>query len=146
MTYSDDSKSKQKLFCAIVLFILLLITSFVSAQTNSLKNDEEEKIFYVVYKPQTPRGGKKAFLRYVQRKVKYPAQARRLGIEGTAIIRFRVDYHGDITSCRILRSLHPTCDQAVIKVLKNAPQWLPGQARGKPRGLYANVAVVFKIE
>ncbi|OJJ14857.1 hypothetical protein BKI52_40590 [marine bacterium AO1-C] len=146
MTCSDDSKSKQKLFYVIVLFILLLITSVVSAQTNSLKNDEEEKIFYVVYKPQTPPGGRTAFLRYIQREVEYPTQARRMGIEGTVIIRFRVDSYGEIIPSGIIKSLHPTCDQAVIRVLKNAPRWLPGQARGKPRGLYANVAVAFKID
>ncbi len=147
MTCSDDSTPKSNLLYVIVLFILLLITSVVNAQNNSQKNEEEEeKIFYVVYKPQKPRGGSKAFLRYIQRKVEYPAQARRMGIEGTVVIRFRVDHHGEIIPSSIIKSLHPTCDQAVIRVLKNAPRWLPGQARGKPRGLYANVAVAFKID
>ncbi|HAS43369.1 MAG TPA: hypothetical protein DCS93_23010 [Microscillaceae bacterium] len=147
MTCSDDSTPKQKLFYVIVLFILLLITSVVSAQTNPLKNVEaEEEIFQIVYKPQSPRGGIPAFLRYIQRNLKYPKQARSMGIEGTVIIRFMVAKNGEITQCQVLKSLHPSCHEAVIRVLKKSPKWRPGSARGPIHNLFKRVAVTFKLD
>jgi len=148
MTCSDDSKSKQKLFYVIILFILLLITSVVSAQTNPLKNvetEEKEKIFFIAYKSQKPRGGDHAFLRYIQKNLKYPKQARSLGVEGTVIIRFMVAKSGEITQCQVLKRLHPSCHEAVIQVLKNSPKWNPGSARGPIHRLFKRIAVTFKL-
>ena len=47
--------------------------------------EESEEIFNVVEESATPKGGIQAFYKYVFDKIKYPAQARRMGIEGRVL-------------------------------------------------------------
>nr|MCU0396910.1 energy transducer TonB [Cyclobacteriaceae bacterium] len=46
------------------------------------EKEDVDQIFLVVEESATPKGGMAAFYKYVSEKMKYPAQARRMGIEG----------------------------------------------------------------
>ena len=60
---------------------------------------EEEKedinqIFLVVEETAAPQGGMPAFYEFVGKKLKYPAQARRMGIEGKVFVEFVIERDG----------------------------------------------------
>ncbi len=64
-----------------------------------------EEIFRIVEEPATPIGGYAAFYQYIAKNLKYPAQARRMGIEGRVFVQFVVDPQGNITEVEAVRGI-----------------------------------------
>lgn len=95
--------------------------------------DEEDfdQIFLVVEETATPKGGMAAFYEYVQKKMKYPAQARRMGIEGRVFVEFVVNKDGSISDVKYIRGIGAGCDEEAVRVIQSAPPWNPGKQRGK---------------
>ena len=50
------------------------------------EKEDPDQIFLVVEETAAPTGGMPAFYEYVSKKLKYPAQARRMGIEGKVFV------------------------------------------------------------
>ncbi len=86
------------------------------------------------------------FRNYISQKVKFPAEARRNGITGTVYASFVIDKDGSVTNVEILRGVHPTIDEAVIKAIQNSPQWEPGINNGKYVRVRYSVAIAFRLE
>ena len=91
-----------------------------------------DQIFQIVEEPATPQGGYEAFYEYVNKNMRYPAQARRMGIEGTVYVQFVVEKDGSITDVAAIRGIGAGCDEEAIRVIKNQPRWNPPKQRGKP--------------
>ena len=98
------------------------------------KVDEEvaDEIFLIVEEPATPEGGIEAFYRFVKKKMKYPPQARRMGIEGRVFVEFVVDRDGSITNVKAVKGIGAGCDEEAVRVVKLHPKWKPGRQRGQP--------------
>ncbi|HMQ00572.1 MAG TPA: TonB family protein, partial [Cyclobacteriaceae bacterium] len=60
------------------------------------EEEDYDQVFLVVEESAAPKGGLAAFYDYVQKKMKYPAQARRMGIEGKVFVEFVVNKDGTI--------------------------------------------------
>ena len=54
------------------------------------EEEEVDEIFTIVEDQPTPQGGMSAFYKYVATTLRYPAQARRMGIEGKVFVQFVV--------------------------------------------------------
>lgn len=78
-----------------------------------------------------PEDGMRAFLKYIGKEVKYPRQAKRMGVQGKVILQFIVDAKGNITNIKVLRGIGAGCDEEAVRVLENAPQWTPARQRGR---------------
>lgn len=91
-----------------------------------------DEIFQIVEEPATPQGGYEAFYEYVGKNMRYPAQARRMGIEGTVYVQFVVEKDGSITDVQAIRGIGAGCDEEAVRVIKNQPRWNPPKQRGKP--------------
>ncbi len=111
------------------------------------EGDEEEsdEIFTIVEQQPTPKGGMGAFYKYVGKKMKYPSQAKRMGIEGKVFVKFMVDKDGSISRVQILKGIGAGCDEEAAKVLKNAPKWMPGKQRGRAVRVWMTIPIVFKL-
>src|SRR5680860_96647 len=94
--------------------------------------EKADEIFDVVETMPTPVGGMEAWHEYLQDNLKYPTQARRMGIEGTVYVVFVVNTDGSIQDVEILRGIGGGCDDEALRVVKNAPNWEPGKQRGRP--------------
>jgi protein TonB len=80
-------------------------------------------------------GGGGSFMDWLERNLKYPAAAKRMGIEGTVIVEFTVDENGKISDAAIFESLHRLCDREALRLIKIMPVWVPGIKNGiKVRG------------
>jgi len=77
--------------------------------------------------------------------LKYPAQARRMGIEGKVYVTFVVGKEGEITDVKVLKGIGAGCDEEAIRVLSGAPNWKPGKQRGRPVRVRMQLPIIFKL-
>ncbi len=86
-------------------------------------------------------------LTYIYKNIKYPAAARKAGIEGMAVVRLMVSKEGKVEGVRILRSLHPSIDQEVYDLVESMPdQWQPGLHRNQPVNVELVLPIKFRME
>ncbi|MFW5759399.1 MAG: energy transducer TonB [Cyclobacteriaceae bacterium] len=104
-----------------------------------------EEVFTIVEDQPTPKGGMAAFYEYVQKNLKYPAQARRMGIEGKVFVQFVVDTDGSITEVTSVKGIGAGCDEEAVRVLRNAPKWNPGKQRGRSVKVRMILPITFRL-
>ena len=97
-----------------------------------VEEEVAEEIFTIVEDPASPDGGMQAFYQFVQKKMKYPSQARRMGIEGRVFVEFVVDKDGSLVDVKAIKGIGAGCDEEAVRVIKMHPKWKPGKQRGKP--------------
>lgn len=115
----------------------------VSAPVEEKENPDE--IFTVVEETASPKGGYPAFYKYVGDKIKYPAQARRMGIEGKVFVEFVVNRDGSIVDVRAIKGIGAGCDEEAVRIVQSAPAWTPGKQRGKPVRQKMVIPITFKL-
>lgn len=109
------------------------------------EEEEAEEIFTIVEDQPTPVGGMAAFYKYVSDNLKYPAQARRMGIEGKVFVQFVVDKDGTLTEVQAVKGIGAGCDEEAVKVIQNAPKWTAGKQRGRPVKVRMILPITFKL-
>jgi len=107
--------------------------------------EEVEEIFTIVEEPAAPKGGMPAFYKYVGEKIKYPAQARRMGIEGRVFVEFVVGKDGSISEVRAVKGIGAGCDEEAVRIVQSAPAWTPGKQRGKAVKQRMVLPITFKL-
>jgi len=107
--------------------------------------EKADQIFDVVENPPEPAGGFEGWNKYLSSNLKYPTQARRMGIEGTVYVVFVVNTDGSIQDVDILRGIGGGCDEEAIRVVKAAPKWTPGRQRGRPVRVKMRLPIRFKL-
>lgn len=109
------------------------------------KEEVAEKVFdFVEEQPSFP-GGLEAFFKYVGDNMKYPSQARRMGVEGKVYVQFVVDKDGSIKEVVTVKGIGAGCDEEAVRVLKDSPKFNPGKQRGRPVKVRMILPVYFKL-
>ncbi|MEO1652983.1 MAG: energy transducer TonB, partial [Bacteroidota bacterium] len=85
--------------------------------------EAEPDFFEVVESMPEPQGGRKAFYQFIGNKLKYPKQARRMGVEGMVVVQMIVDKDGSLTDFKVVKGIGAGCDEEALRVLKLAPKW-----------------------
>ena len=109
------------------------------------EKEDPDQIFLVVEETAAPTGGMPAFYDFVSKKLKYPAQARRMGIEGKVFVEFVIERDGTITDVKAIKGIGAGCDEEAVRVLQSAPKWKPGKQRGKPVRQRMVLPIAFKL-
>lgn len=107
--------------------------------------EETDEIFSVVEETATPKGGIQAFYKYVSDKIKYPAQARRMNIEGRVFVEFVINKDGTLSDVRAVKGIGAGCDEEAVRIVQSAPPWNPGKQRGKPVKQRYTLPIIFKL-
>ena len=107
--------------------------------------EESDEIFTVVEESATPKGGMQAFYKYVGEKVKYPSQARRMGIEGRVFVQFVIGKDGQLSDVTAIKGIGAGCDEEAVRIVQSAPAWNPGKQRGKPVKQRYTLPIIFKL-
>ena len=81
----------------------------------------------------------------LRKNIKYPSKAKRKKIEGEVIIQYSIDVDGSITDIKVIKSVHKTLDNEVIRVLKLMDLWEPAYQRGKPVIYTLTQSFTFKL-
>lgn len=92
------------------------------------------------------KGGMEAWYIYLKKNLTYPSQARRMGIEGSVIVRFVVNTDGTIQDVEVLRSIGGGCDEIAKKVITNSPSWNPGIIRNRPVRSRMTMPIRFRLD
>lgn len=99
----------------------------------------------IVEEMPTPIGGLEALYKFINQNLKYPAQARRMGIEGTVFLSFVVDEKGNMVDIQIAKGIGAGCDEEVLRIFKNPPKWNPGKQRFVPVKVKQMIPVKFVL-
>ncbi|NJN42104.1 MAG: TonB family protein [Flammeovirgaceae bacterium] len=74
-----------------------------------------------------PHGGRKAFNKYLEDNLIYPAEAIENKITGKVTVEFLVKSNGELTGFTVVRGIGNGCDDELIRVIKNGPSWTPSK-------------------
>lgn len=110
-----------------------------------LPDEETDEILDIVEVDPSPIGGMKAFYQYVGKNMKYPRQARKMGIEGRVFVQFVVDKDGQLTAVKAVKGIGGGCDEEAVRVIKSATPWSPGRQRGRPVKVRMILPVTFRL-
>lgn len=110
------------------------------------EEESADKVFLIVEEDATFPGGMSQWNKFLKKNLKYPRQAKRMGIEGNVYLSFIVGRDGSISDISVTRSIGGGCDEEALRVLKKSPKWKPGKQRGKPVIQRMNLRVVFRLK
>ena len=91
------------------------------------------------------QGGEAAMRRYLSESIKYPENAKELGIQGMVYINFVVEKDGSITEVKLLRGIGEGCDEEALRVVMKMPKWHPGSQQGRTVRVSYNLPVRFTL-
>lgn len=117
----------------------------VAAPVIEEEKEDPHQIFIVVEETAVPVGGLTAFYTYVVDNLKYPAQARRMDIEGKVFVEFVVEKDGSITDVKAIKGIGAGCDEEAIRVVSNSPKWKAAKQRGKAVRQRMVLPITFKM-
>ena len=107
---------------------------------------DSDGVYTVVANRPEPANGMEAFYQFIGQNMKYPAQARRMGIEGKVFVQFVVNQYGELTKIKTLKGIGAGCDEEAMRVVREAPDWQPGtNDRGNPVGVRMVLPITFEI-
>lgn len=112
-----------------------------------IKPEEEkpDEIFTIVENQPEPKGGYSAFYDFISNNLKYPQRAIISGIEGKVFVQFVVEKDGSLTDIQVIRGIGFGCDEEAVRVISNAPKWIPGRQRGRPVRVKMILPIHFKF-
>ena len=110
------------------------------------KSNTNDQIFSVVESLPEFKGGMNAFYSYVRKEIRYPLEARLGHVEGRVDVQFVVDKDGSLSDVKAIRGIGSACDQEAVRVVQNAPAFIPGRQRGKPVRVRMEMPIIFKLD
>lgn len=127
----------------VLLFIFLLCTLSVSAQSNS--TSRTERVYDVVDEMPMFPGGNAALMEYLANNIKYPETAREAGVQGRVVLTFKVKPDGSLTEIKVVRGVDIALDKEAMRVVKSMPKWIPGKVGGQPVAVKYTLPITFSI-
>ncbi len=101
-------------------------------KSNNEPEEIDEPVFLVVEKMAQFPGGQSALNEYVKSHLRYPESCYNVKIEGRAIIQFIVEKDGSISTITVARSSgSKDLDNEAVRLVRQMPNWVPGEQRGK---------------
>lgn len=109
------------------------------------KQSESNDVFIIVEDmPEFP-GGSKAYNNFLLKNLKYPEQAKKMGVEGRVFIAFIVNEDGSLSDFELIRGIGSGCDEEALRVYMESPNWTPGKQKGKAVKTKMQAQVTFKF-
>lgn len=118
---------------------------FTPKRPMEVVEEEAEVVFTVVENNAEPEGGMEAFYKYLGKALKYPSQAKRMGVEGKVYVQFVVEKDGSLTDIKIVKGIGAGCDEEAGRVVTEAKKWNPGKQRGRPVRQRMVIPIIFKL-
>jgi protein TonB len=142
---------EEKIENEIVINIDVEATEETKVENIEIKQEKEEKeesdeIFTIVEEKASPKGGMPEFFKFIATQIKYPEQARRMGIEGRVYCSFTINRDGTIQDIVVIRGIGAGCDQEAVRVIGLSPPWNPSKQRGRPVRSKYNLFIIFQLD
>jgi len=104
-----------------------------------------DQIFTIVEVSASPKNGLNEFYKSIGEQIKYPAQARRMNVEGKVFVQFVVGRDGKLDDVTVIKGIGAGCDEEAVRIIQNSPPWNPGKQRGKPVKQKMVLPIIFKL-
>ena len=127
---------KNILFKHFLIWFCFLITW--SSGQNSVKDDQG--IYIMCEKMPELIGGMDG----LQKKIRYPLQAKTLGVQGVVYVQSIINEKGKIEDPKVVKKLGAGCDEEAIRVLKKS-KFKPGYDKGKPVKVRFTLPIFFRL-
>ena len=118
---------------------------FIEDTQAGIPEEKVDEIFTIVEEQPSPDGGIKSFYEFVSKNLNYPAQARRMGMEGRVFVEFVVEKDGSLTDIKVVKGIGAGCNEEAVRVLSLAPNWNPGKQRGREVRVRMIMPIMFKL-
>lgn len=108
----------------------------------------EDNSFSEVKPDQAPAfiGGYSALYQFISFSLRYPADARRYGIQGKVLISVIITKEGRMTSETIESGIGHGANEEALRVMKLIPdEWIPGLVNGEPKDIKMIIPITFKL-
>lgn len=89
--------------------------------TGVRNNDDSDRS--PIIKLAVPEGGLKAYDAYLDTNLQFPKEALTKRVKGKVAIRFTVRVDGSLDEFKVVKSLGSGCDEEVIRLVKEGPEW-----------------------
>ncbi len=125
----------------ILLKIITLV--FVVGLTNLSSQQaviDDEGVYLMCEKMPELVGGMDA----LQKKIRYPLQAKSLGVQGVVYVQSIINEKGKIIKPKVVKKLGAGCDEEAIRVLKKS-KFKPGYDKGKPVKVRFTLPIFFRL-
>jgi len=101
---------------------------------------DDEGIYLMCEKMPELVGGMDA----LQKKIRYPLQAKSLGVQGVVYVQSIINEKGKIIKPKVVKKLGAGCDEEAIRVLKKS-KFKPGYDKGKPVKVRFTLPIFFRL-
>lgn len=116
-------------------------------QTPSTTKDEPAyQVLDQVEEVPQPIGGREAWHSFVARNIKYSANDRKEGIQGIVVVTFQITAEGKVNEVELLRGIGGESDQEAIRVISEAPDWIPARLNGQSVAAKMRVPILFRMD
>jgi protein TonB len=115
-------------------------------KTQVIEQKVEAEVFLIVEEPPTFPGGEAALYKWLGENLKYPEEAKELGIQGRVFVAFVVEPDGSTSNVVVKRGIGGGCDEEAIRIVKAMPKWAAGKQRGQPVRVQFNLPIKFTLQ
>ena len=119
---------------------ILLITFSLGLSFSQQSVMDDEGIYLMCEKMPELIGGMDG----LQKKIRYPLQAKTLGVQGVVYVQAIINEEGKIESHKLAKKLGAGCDEEAIRVLKKS-KFKPGYDKGKPVKVRFTLPIFFRL-
>jgi len=84
-------------------------------------------------------------LMFLYGEMSYPAEARKRGVEGRAVVTFIVEKDGSLTDFKLLEDPGAGCGAEALRVIQMMPNFVPGKQHGKAVRVLYKLPVKFSV-
>ncbi|MDJ1502345.1 TonB family protein [Xanthocytophaga agilis] len=106
--------------------------------------EEEQPFVAVEQMPEFP-GGIAELGKYLQKNLRYPAQARNQNIQGKVFVSFVVGADGTIKDVTIAKGIGYGCDEEAKRVVSSMPKWKAGRQSGRSVPVRYSLPISFTL-
>lgn len=92
----------------------------------------------------TPAISMKAYQDYLKSNLNYPSSAIENKVGGEVTVSFIVRSNGQLSDFQIEQGIGFGCDEELIRLIKEGPEWIPASANNKPIDREATVNFLFQ--
>ena len=128
-----------------IIEVLINKNGTMELAESSKKTSGSGDLYQIVDQPATPPGGYEEFYRFIAENMNYPAQARKMGVQGKVYIQFVVEKDGSVTEVKALKGIGAGCDHEAIRVVASSGKWSIPRRDGKPVRQQIVLPITFKL-
>jgi TonB family protein len=111
-----------------------------------IQGDWKNENFMIVENQPEPKEGINAFYHYIQENLKYPEEAKKMGVEGKVFVQFVVDKDGKLSEVKAVKGIGAGCDEEAVRVIKEAPAWNPATVVDIPVKTRMILPITYKLD